>query len=283
MNPFPILQAVPHPDGVLFMVEGGPILGYVFNPLGSRPYLFPVIGPSGRYVTRIGHPHDPSGHSHHLSIWAGHQKVGGINFWEESPQSGRQIHLRVTRIFDGGVVSYLTAQVEWRSPEGELLLAESRTVGVELVVETREFFIDLDHELKAARDLELGQTPFGFLGIRVAKTMSVNDGGGKIVCSEGMENEEGIFWKRARWCDYSGPVTPEEWNGLALFDHPDNPNHPPHWHVRNDGWMCPSHFLKRGMRLREGESLKLRYRIFVHSGGADPQRFEGIFEEFAEE
>jgi hypothetical protein len=284
MKGFPLIQAVPHPDRVAFMIDGEELVGYVFNPLGSRPFLFPVVGPADRYLTRIGHPHDPTGHNHHLSIWLGHQSVNGINFWEErSPDAGRQIHRRVVEIFDGGVVSFMTSQVEWVTAEGDLLMIESRTVGVEFLADTHEFFIDLDHEFKPTVDLTLGETPFGLLGVRVAKTMTVNDGGGAITNSEGMRDEKEIFWKRAKWCDYSGPVTPDEWNGLTLFDHPDNPDHPPHWHVRDDGWMCPSHFLKKGLELKAGESLKVRYRIFVHSGKADLDRFADLFEEFCEE
>lgn len=284
MKGFPLIQAIPHPDRISFTFNGDELVGYVFNPLGSRPFLFPVVGPSGRYVTRIGHPHDPHGHNHHLSIWLGHQKVNGVNFWEQnSPDAGRQIHRYVSKIFDGGLMSFLTSRVDWVGPDGEVILTEMRTVGVEFMADTREFFIDLEHEFKPSVDVTFGETPFGFLGVRVAKTMTVNDGRGVITNSEGMRNEEEIFWKRAEWCDYSGPISPDEWNGLTLFDHPDNPDHPPHWHVRNDGWMCPSHFLKGGMRLKANERFKVKYRIFVHSGEADPDRFADLFEEFRQE
>ena len=34
----------------------------------------------------------------------------------------------------------------------------------------------------------------------------VHDGGGTIRNSEGGVNEAGVFWKPARWCDYSGRI-----------------------------------------------------------------------------
>ena len=40
--------------------------------------------------TRLDHPIDPVGHSHHRSIWIGHRDVGGHNFWEDSSRAGRK-------------------------------------------------------------------------------------------------------------------------------------------------------------------------------------------------
>ncbi|MEM2904456.1 MAG: PmoA family protein [Candidatus Bathyarchaeia archaeon] len=283
MRGFPLVEAVPHPDRVAFMADGKELLGYVFNPLGSRPFLFPVVGPAGRYVTRIGHPHDPAGHSHHLSVWLGHRSVNGVNFWEESADAGRQIHRRVAAVSDEGARSSITSQVDWVTAAGETLMVEARTVCLRLLADTREFLIDLKHVFEASSNISLAKTPFGLLGVRVAKTMTVNDGGGTVTTSEGMRDEKEAFWKRGRWCDYSGPVTPSEWNGLTLFDHPGNPDYPPCWHVRNDGWMCPSHFLEKGIDLKKGEHLNTKYRIYVHSGRVNRDRSRELFEEFSKE
>ena len=54
-----------------------------------------------------------------------------------------------------------------------------------------------------------GKTPFGLVGVRMAKPIGIHDGGGTIRNSEGNVDEQGdngCFWKRARWCDYSGPI-----------------------------------------------------------------------------
>ncbi len=83
-----------------------------------------------------------------------------------------------------------------------------------------EFFLDLGLA-PAVETVRLGKTNFGLLAVRVAKTMGVSDGGGKIVDSEGRVGEKEILWRRARWCDYSGPAAPGGVvNGIALFDHP---------------------------------------------------------------
>ena len=46
------------------------------------------------------------------------------------------------------------------------------------------------------------------IGVRMAKTIGVLDGGGRIRNSEGGVDEKGTFWKRARWVDYSGQIAP---------------------------------------------------------------------------
>jgi len=100
----------------------------------------------------------------------------------------------------------------------------------------------------------------------MAKTIGVHDGGGMIRNSEGGVNEAGVFWKPARWVDYSGPITPEAVEGLTLMDHPRNPNHPSVFHVRNDGWMGASLTFSNPRILEPGKPLRLCYGLYVHRG-----------------
>jgi hypothetical protein len=93
------MQAIPQPrDEVSFQRDGEEIARFHFAPDQHRPFVFPVIGPSGRSLTRMGHPHDPVTHSHHNSVWFSHQFVGGVNFWEDGPT--RIAHLKVLRFDD---------------------------------------------------------------------------------------------------------------------------------------------------------------------------------------
>ena len=79
----PRVQIVPQADDqVSFQVEGQEKLRWHACPRYLRPFFYPLVGPSGRSVTRMGHPAAPD-HDHHRSFWWGHQNVGGVNFWEE--------------------------------------------------------------------------------------------------------------------------------------------------------------------------------------------------------
>jgi hypothetical protein len=115
----------------------------------------------------------------------------------------------------------------------------------------------------------------------MAKTIGVNDGGGVIRNSEGGVNEKEVLWNRARWVDYSGPVSSAAIDGITLMDHPANPNHPTYYHVRNDGWMGTSLSHDAPRTIRPGEVLKLRYGLYVHAGRPAPEAIERRWEAFA--
>lgn len=277
---FPRVQAVPLTDGVSFQRDHVELFRYQFGLNRQRPYLFPVRGPSGKLVTRLGHPHDPVGHRHHYSVWCAHYKVNGHDFWADTPRCGRQIHQFVQQLEDGVDRASIVAQIHWVTEGAELLLDEHRRIAAR-ALEGGEYLIDCDSELKAVSPVELDKTNFAWLAVRVAKTMGVNDGGGTLTNAEGAVNEKAIFWQRASWCDYSGRVAPDEVNGLTFFPHPTNRNNPPQWHVREDGWMAPCPFFEEGVALQPGEPLALRHRLHVHSGPLDASRAEELLEEYA--
>src|ERR1700761_5635627 len=83
-KPVPLLQAIPLPyDQVSIQRDGVEMTRAHFGATLKRPFLFPIQGPSGKTLTRMGHPHDPAGHSHHNSVWLAHFKVNDVDFWSD--------------------------------------------------------------------------------------------------------------------------------------------------------------------------------------------------------
>ena len=115
----------------------------------------------------------------------------------------------------------------------------------------------------------------------MAKTIGVHDGGGTIRNSHGRRDEKEVFWKRAKWVDYSGPVAPQTIEGITLMDHPGNVNHPTHFHVRNDGWMGASLTLENKITIEKGRPLSLRYGLWIHRGAPSASQLESQFASFA--
>jgi hypothetical protein len=145
-----------------------------------------------------------------------------------------------------------------------------------------QWLLVLDIVLAARKEpITLGKTPFGLVGVRMAKTIGVHDGGGTIRNSEGGVNEAGVFWKTARWVDYSGPITPAAREGITLLDHPINPNHPTVFHVRDDGWMGAALTYEAPRTIEPGRPLKLRYGLWVHAGVPAAPAIDEQFAEFA--
>jgi hypothetical protein len=268
-KPVPRMQAVPQPyHQVSFQRDGKEVARYHFGRDLDRPFLFPVIGPSGRSLTRMGHPHDPESHGHHNSVWVSHNDVNGTDFWSNN-RGGRIIHQRVEKLDDGPDRALLITHNAWTAKDGKVLLKDRRQIAA-YALPKDELFIVVDLELAANdADVTLGKTPFGFFAVRMAKTLGVHDGAGTIRNSEGGVNEKGVFWKRAKWMDYSGAVAPDAVEGITLMDHPSNPNHPTVFHVRDDGWMGSSFTQDEPRVIKLGEPLKLRYGLYVHAGAPD--------------
>lgn len=268
-KPVPRVQALPLPrNEISFQRDGQELARFRFAKDQRRPFVYPINGPSGRSLTRMGHPHDPESHSHHNSVWLSHHMVNGSSFWDD--RGGTIEHLRVLKIEDGDELAYVETENAWLNKDGKRVMIDRRRIGTR-TVGNREWMLLIDVELRAQEgEVTLGQTAFGMLGVRMAKTIGVHDGGGQIRNSEGGVNEEACFRKPARWIDYSGPITANATEGIALFDHPKNPHHPVPFHCRNDGWMGASLTFPGELKVGSETPLRLRYALFVHGGAPEP-------------
>jgi len=115
-KPVPVMQAIPLPhDEVSFQRDGVEIARYVFGKDLNRPFVFPIIGPSGRSLTRMGHPHDPETHSHHNSVWISHRDVNGVNFWEDRG-TARIVEKRILGFDDSDQNASVWTENAWTDP-----------------------------------------------------------------------------------------------------------------------------------------------------------------------
>jgi hypothetical protein len=232
----------------------------------------------------MGHPHDPVTHSHHNSVWVSHHSVDGVSFWDDRGK-GRIVTKHVDRYDDFGDTSALTATSVWvdEGHDNKVLLTETRRVEIELLP-NNEYLLTLDLELAAPKDhpVTLGKTPFGLVGVRMAKTIGVNDGGGEIRNSLGKATEKDILWQPAKWCDYSGPIRTGVEEGITLMDHPQNPSHPTPFHVRADGWMGASLTQAAALTIDPAKPLRLRYALYIHAGKPPLTDLERRWQTFAQ-
>jgi len=281
-KPVPRMQVLPLPeDQAKVERDRFEISRYYFGKDLYRPFLYPIVGPSGKSLTRMGHPRDPNGHSHHNSAWISHHDVGGVGFWNDAKTSeGRIVHQKVLRYEDSDDEALIEVQNAWidGAGRGKVLLEEQRAMRFR-PQQNGQWVLVLDLTFSAPKQpVTLGKTNFGFVGVRMAKTIGVHDGGGMIRNSEGAINEPQVHEKSARWVDYSGPITPTAREGITLLDHPKNPNHPTVFHVRDDGWMGAGFNFAVPYTIQPGQPLKLRYGLWVHT---DVPTAAAIDEQFA--
>jgi hypothetical protein len=277
----PRVQVVPQADDQLsFQVEGQERLRWHAARRYPRPFFFPVVGPSGRSLTRMGHPAAPD-HDHHRSFWWGHQNVAGVNFWEErgGAQQVRQegwVHYQ-----DGRDEAGMVVRLGWFDAHNARLL-QQEFIAVYRPLPAGEGWLELQSTFTPVLEkLALARTNFGFLGLRVAASLSAHFGGGRLTNAAGGTGERNVFGKPAHWLDYSGPISGDVWEGVTWFDHPSNPNHPTSWHARDDGWMSAAFCLRSGHDLQRGRPLRLRYGFHVHARAVDPKTAEAHRKAFA--
>ncbi len=279
----PNLQLIPKQDSyVSFEYLGRELVGWNASPSSPRPYFYPLNGPTGKSVTRLGHP-AASNHGHHRSFWWGHNDIAGVNFWEEKNSPGNKPQIRQDlwlHYQDGDSEASMAVQLGWYDSHSvklinqELLVLLRPLPNNELWMEIQSKFTPVPNELK------IPKTNFGFLGLRVAKTISALFGGGLLTSSNQDKTEINIFSKPAKWMDYSGPIDQKNIEGITWFDHPENPRFPVSWHVRDDGWMSPAFCLREGYILNKAQPLELRFGLHIHNDLLNIDNAEKHFQTF---
>ncbi len=107
-----------------------------------------------------------------------------------------------------------------------------------------------------------------------------------ITTAEGiLEGNANAIDPPSPWADHSSrPADGRPHTGVALFQHPANPDFPArNWTLRPYGFLGAAWPGESDHVLAPGESLDLRYRLFIHRGRADEAGVAERFEAFARE
>lgn len=291
--------------GAIVLLEGKPIAEYIVDR-ANKPFLWGIIGPTGKPMTRAfplaDVPGETTDHVHQRGLTFGHQGVGGFDTWTEaatyrdSPAFAEQLkklgsirHLGY-RTLAGGTTAVIHAQSEICDASNKPLLAEERRMTFSVAPSQR--IIDIDIDLIAAHGpVDLADMKDAGVYIRVPDSMAVDrKQGGAIVNSAGQRDAD-AWSKRAMWVDYHGPVDGEHL-GIAILNHPSSFRHPTRWHVRTYGLFCANPFGARQMdpeaesaavSLRAGERISLRHRFIFHVGDEQEAGIAAAYDAYAAE
>ena len=83
----PAITFSQQPDGVTVLI-GDQLFTRYLTSSGTRPVLWPVVGPTSAEMTRAypvstKRAGEATDHIHHRSIWIGYEGLGGVDFWHE--------------------------------------------------------------------------------------------------------------------------------------------------------------------------------------------------------
>ena len=263
-------------EAVDVTINGRLVTKYVFAG-APKPYCYPVIGPTGKPVTRSYPMREVEGektdHPHQRSFWFTFGDVNGIDFWSESAKAGKIVHRAFERLDSGPVYGWIRARNDWIAPDGTKVCEDTRDLRIYRTTDGR--LMDFEVTIHATDGpVKFGDTKEGMMGFRVATSMDVDGGQGHVENSRG--DRDGDTWgKQAEWCDYCGPVNGKT-VGIAVMDHPSSFRHPTYWHVRTYGLCAANPFglnaftkgkIKDGSyTIPAGGEITFRYRILIHEG-----------------
>jgi methane monooxygenase PmoA-like len=298
-------------DRVDIQVNGKPFSVLHFGKQAHKPFLHPLLTPSGKNILRgfpvSPLPGDSTDRPHQRGMWMGTEGLKGSagleDFWENDPlyppaHKGAIVFQELTGEADGddrGVLSFVS---HWISNEGQLWIVDRRKITFYTKPTDCRMF-DIDIELEARESVTFEDVQDAILGVRLALPFD-NHYGGQVTNAEGSVGEEGTRGRRSAWLDWTAELDPKEYQtsphghgekiGVAVFDHPSNLNYPSRWQVKDFGDFSVNPFAglifqkfdktaqAGGHAMKPGDKLHLRYRVLIHP---TEKKVDSFFKEWA--
>ncbi|MCB1091281.1 MAG: PmoA family protein [Verrucomicrobiae bacterium] len=301
-------------DGVVIKIDGKLFTKYVTgDKVGNKPYFYPVIGPTGKGMTRAYPMEDVKGeaqdHPHHRSFYFGHQFVNDNDTWHEEltlkerakgdeaklaelkKTLGATKNREILQAESKGDHAILKVTSDYFDAKGERMAEDVRTFTFRVAADGSRV-VDADITFTAVMDtVKFADAKDAGFSLRVAHSMSVDaKEGGRIVNSHG-DLDKDAWGKRAEWCDFNGPVGGEKL-GIAMLNHPASFRFPTPWHARTYGLFTANPFGLKSVAgekedgsviLKKGESFTIRHRVIFHAGDEKDAKIAEAFEAYAKE
>jgi len=207
--------------------------------------------------------------------WFAHNDVEGLSFWADG--KGTQIRQKAWLCYqDGDEESSMAVRLGWFAPDGQELM-EQELITALRALPSGETTLELQSLFRPAAGLaqvKLGKTNFGFLAVRVAKSISEHFGGGILTNSEGHSPRRRISSENPRSGWTIAVPSPQAAKPKASPISITRLTRDPaaKWHVRQDGWMGASVCMDEGLTITPENPLRLRYLLHAHSGGLNSAR-----------
>lgn len=259
-------------------IDGKFFTSYIFSQDEKYPFFFPVNGPAtGSSVTSMRNGEYP----HHSSLFFGCDMVNGGNYWQEGLERGRIISVNAQILKQGGDTVIITDECIWSRP-GALSPVKDTRKFIITAPSPGKYQIDAEIVMEMLQDVRILKTNHSLFSVRTAPDISVRRGG-TMVNAEGLKGEKDTFGQKSAWMDYSGrrgDIT----EGICVMQHPSNPWYPAPWFTRDYGFISPTpmYWPENGkdIFLERGSSLRLLYRVIVHSGSVTDADLKGEFEKY---
>jgi hypothetical protein len=262
------------------LINNNLFTSYVLSQDEKYPFFFPVNGPSNASVTSLRNANYP----HHSSLFFGCDRVNGGNYWQEGLERGQIISIRADIIESGNDKVIIENECIWRRPNASAPIKDTRKITI--TAPSKEVFqIDFDVTLEMLMDVVIEKTNHSLFSGRMDADLAVINGG-TMINSNGEKGEKETFGKKAAWIDFYGKRGDKQ-EGMAIMQHPSNEWYPAPWFTRDYGFFSPTPMYwpqnDKETNLKKGQTIKLKYRVLVHSGDTSTAKIAEQFEKYKSE
>jgi len=270
------------------LYQGRPLLVYVYHSAPFKPYVKALYTLQGDNILRDA----PSDHLHHHGLMYA-IRINGINFWEELPDSGREIpagalETKIEEAKDGRAQATLTQRILWVGPGSEnlapptaqakALFIERRQIRVSVQEANQQVAVGWHAEFEvgpAAEKVVLTGSDYNGLGLRFPESFDHQ-------CRFG--NSDGLPYPTqgvrdvlpVRWSVATGTVNEHEIS-VALFGQPTARAGREHFFsmIKPFAYLSVTQGLdKQPLNYARGEKFLLDYLLTVTPGSASLANLE---------
>lgn len=239
-------------------------------------YLHPIYGLDGEVLT----DDFPKDHYHHRGLfWAWpHVRIGGGHYdlWALEGIEQR---------FERWLVRDTNPGQATLGVENGWFVGDRKVVREEVWLRVspanaRERFIDLEFAwtpLSEPMALEGAEgKSYGGLTLRFAPRTNT------VITTPLGQGGQDLTITRLPWADFSARFAGrEQSSGAAIFVAPDHPDFPPEWLTRHYGVLCLGWPGVKAKTFQPGETIRCRYRLWIHRGAPTQDTVAAAFQAFA--
>ncbi len=249
---------------------------YNFSP-DRKPHFHPLISPNGTILTA----ESPKDHLWHMGLWFSWKFIDGLNYWEYTGDPTKHISEGMTEIedikttsgHDGSEhINLKIAYHPWDKKDGTVM-TENQKITISAPGRDKSYWLNFEFSYTALKDLTLDRTPIpgesggqswgGYSGLSLRLNTAFRD---LKYFSDSKENL--VYGDKSRWvaCEFDNGTGSRE--QVIIFDNSANPRYPSPWYCINDPatpmfYYSPAILYREPLKLKKGEVLNLRYRIFL--------------------
>jgi len=267
---------------------------YNYNNRLGKPYFHPLTV-NHSDLTCIS----PPDHPWHLGLWFSWKFINGVNYWEylndfKSPETGFKSE-GITEIVSKKIVtnpdfsSDIRMEFSYHPVNGIPVLSEKRNLQVSSPFPDGSYYIDEEHLFRSLTDsVVLDRTPIigepggqswgGYAGLSIRFNQDYTSP--EIIYSADITICPKCSWMYMGFNNLTGTQT-----GMAVLQHPKFTTNTASWYVINDPkipfyYYSPAILFDGKQILKKGETLTLKYRIWMLPGTITKDKLQQMFEQY---